>query len=93
MKLKDKINAIYNQPNDLNTTYTLLQELPKKFRDSMSEECGWSEATFYRKAKVTKRFSAAEKDKLVQVLSFFGKEIDALCNAIANNTAAAHKPI
>ena len=37
--------------NLLMETHAELIQLPKTFRESVCEECGWSEATFYRKAK------------------------------------------
>ncbi|MGN7719438.1 hypothetical protein [Chitinophaga sp. 22620] len=42
-------------------------QLPKSFRDRVCKECGWSEATFYRKAKGTYPFSNAERDKILAV--------------------------
>ena len=44
-----------------------MNQLPKTFRDSVCRECGWSEATFYRKAKGTYPFSNAERDKILSV--------------------------
>lgn len=42
-------------------------QLPKSFRESVCQECGWSEATFYRKTKTKKAFSNAERDKILAV--------------------------
>lgn len=53
--------------NLLMETHAVLIQLPKSFRESVCEECGWSEATFYRKAKGKNTFSNAEKDKILAV--------------------------
>lgn len=44
-----------------------LVQLPKSFRDHVCRECGWSNATFYRKAKGTYPISNAERDKIISV--------------------------
>ncbi|WP_109696206.1 hypothetical protein [Chitinophaga deserti] len=44
-----------------------LVQLPKSFRDHVCRECGWSNATFYRKAKGTYPLTNAERDKIISV--------------------------
>lgn len=44
-----------------------LVQLPKTFRDHVCRECGWSNATFYRKAKGAYPISNAERDKIQSV--------------------------
>lgn len=58
-----KLSSV-NLLSDLHTEMILL---PKSFRESVCRECGWSEATFYRKTKTKRAFSNAEKDKIVAV--------------------------
>lgn len=53
--------------NLLSDLHTEMIHLPKSFRESICRECGWSEATFYRKTKSKKAFSNAEKDKILAV--------------------------
>ncbi|WP_343700338.1 hypothetical protein [Chitinophaga sp.] len=53
--------------NLLSDIHTEMIQLPKSFRESVCQECGWSEATFYRKTKTKKAFSNAEKDKILAV--------------------------
>jgi hypothetical protein len=59
--------------NFLQDTHTRLLNLARTFRESICEECGWSEATFYRKAKGKNTFSNAEKDKILAVLEILLK--------------------
>lgn len=54
--------------NILQDTHTRLLNLPRAFREAICAECGWSEATFYRKAKGKNTFSNAEKDKMMMIL-------------------------
>lgn len=54
--------------NLLQDIHTRLLNLARAFRESICEECGWSEATFYRKAKGKNTFSNAEKEKILSVL-------------------------
>lgn len=61
--------------NLLSETHAVLIQLPKSFRESVCEECGWSEATFYRKAKGKNAFSNAEKDKILAVADSLLKRI------------------
>lgn len=53
--------------NLLLDTHAELTQLPKSFRESVCHECGWSEATFYRKARGKNTFSNAEKEKILAV--------------------------
>jgi hypothetical protein len=53
--------------NLLSDTHAALARLPKSFRESVCHECGWSEATFYRKARGKNTFSNAEKEKILAV--------------------------
>ncbi|MRG46328.1 hypothetical protein GFS24_14490 [Chitinophaga sp. SYP-B3965] len=55
-------------------THTELTQLPKSFRESVCHECGWSEATFYRKARGKNTFSNAEKEKILAVADNLLKE-------------------
>ncbi|UYQ92998.1 hypothetical protein MKQ68_23235 [Chitinophaga horti] len=59
--------------NLLQDTHTRLLNLARSFREAICEECGWSEATFYRKAKGKNTFSNAEKEKIVSVLEILLK--------------------
>lgn len=61
--------------NLLMETHAGLIQLPRIFRESVCEECGWSEATFYRKAKGENSFSNAEKDKILAVADNLLKNI------------------
>ncbi|MGX5818324.1 hypothetical protein ACWKWU_09025 [Chitinophaga lutea] len=54
----------YNLLMDMHAEIT---QLPKTFREHVCQECGWSEATFYRKTKGKNTFSNAEKDKILDV--------------------------
>ncbi len=53
--------------NLLSDTHAELTRLPKSFRETVCHECGWSEATFYRKARGKNTFSNAEKEKILAV--------------------------
>lgn len=55
-------------------THTALMHLAKTFRESVCHECGWSEATFYRKARGKNTFSNAEKEKILAVADHLLKE-------------------
>lgn len=66
--------------NLLMETHAELIQLPKTFRESVCEECGWSEATFYRKAKGKNTFSNAEKDKILAVADGLLKSVWELNN-------------
>jgi signal transduction histidine kinase len=66
--------------NLLMETHAELIQLPKTFRESVCEECGWSEATFYRKAKGKNTFSNAEKDKILSVADNLLKNVWELNN-------------
>jgi hypothetical protein len=61
--------------NLLLETHTALTQLPKSFRESVCHECGWSEATFYRKARGKNTFSNAEKEKILAVADHFLKNV------------------
>lgn len=53
-----------SKTNYLSDLHSAMIQLPKLFRENVCEECAWSEATFYRKAKGKNSFSNAEKDKM-----------------------------
>jgi hypothetical protein len=60
--------AKHNQASNLlQQKHDFLIQLPKSFRAKVCEECGWSEATFYRKARGKNTFSKAEKDKIASI--------------------------
>lgn len=61
------MNKTSAETNILKEKHSFLLQLPKMFRENVCEECGWSEATFYRKAKGKNTFSNAEKDKIIAV--------------------------
>lgn len=61
--------------NLLQDVHAGLLAMSKSFREKVCEECGWSEATFYRKAKGGNTFSNAEKDKIISVSSEVVKEV------------------
>ena len=61
--------------NLLTETHAALIQLPRAFRESVCEECGWSDATFYRKAKGKNTFSNAEKDKILAVADSLLKDV------------------
>lgn len=61
--------------NLLSDTHAALTRLPKSFRESVCHECGWSEATFYRKARGKNTFSNAEKEKILAVTSDLLKSV------------------
>lgn len=61
--------------NLLMETHSGLIQLPRSFRDSVCEECGWSEATFYRKTKGKNTFSNAEKEKILAVADTLLKNV------------------
>ncbi len=61
--------------NLLMDTHTEMIQLPRSFRESVCQECGWSEATFYRKAKGKNTFSNAEKDKILAVADTLLRDI------------------
>ncbi|RPE13785.1 hypothetical protein EGT74_09800 [Chitinophaga lutea] len=67
--------------NLLSDIHTEMLQLPKSFRESVCQECGWSEATFYRKTKTKKAFSNAEKDKILAVGDSLLKRLLAHSNA------------
>lgn len=46
--------------NPLAEAYQNLLTLPKTFREEISRECGWSEATFYRRINKRKPFPKSE---------------------------------
>lgn len=61
--------------NLLSDLHGELIQLPKSFRENVCQECGWSEATFYRKTKTKKAFSNAEKDKILAVGNYLLKTL------------------
>lgn len=61
--------------NLLMETHAEMTQLPKSFRECVCQECGWSEATFYRKARGQNSFSNAEKDKIIAVANSLLKKV------------------
>jgi len=55
--------------------HAVLTRLAKSFRESVCHECGWSEATFYRKARGKNTFSNAEKEKILAVADHLLKSV------------------
>ncbi|RAJ03849.1 hypothetical protein LX64_02726 [Chitinophaga skermanii] len=55
--------------NILQDAHNFVLGIPKSFRDRVCEECGWSEATFYRRAKSKNGFSNAEREKIISVMN------------------------
>ncbi|ATL46793.1 hypothetical protein COR50_06160 [Chitinophaga caeni] len=60
--------------NLLQEAHSFMLLIPKIFRDSICEECGWSEATFYRRAKNPAGFSNAESEKIIEVITLVLKK-------------------
>lgn len=56
------------QPNPLRSLLEGFAGSAVKFREKVCEECGWSESTFYKKARETRHstavFSIAEIEKI-----------------------------
>ncbi|SIO53558.1 hypothetical protein [Chitinophaga niabensis] len=47
--------------------YYQFLDLSLSFRERVCTECGWSEATFYRKAKSKKGLSKADKERIMNI--------------------------
>lgn len=61
--MKNKITS----SNQLQALHAGLLCTARSFREKICRECGWSEATFYRKAKGPNAISRAEWDKMIEV--------------------------
>lgn len=53
--------------NRLDAISVAFRQLDDQFRKKVCEECGWSEATYYRKRKVTSRLSPAESATMLRI--------------------------
>lgn len=78
MDKKPKGNPNNFALNPLFSTTALLQDMPRVFKTTVCAECGWSEATYYRKSK-TKKISNAEKDKILSIAEGFAGKINDIC--------------